>query len=433
MSETVIRVENLSKLYKIGKREEYHTLRDSIARSFSNSFRLLTRSSSSKDSKLSALSSPPSAETIWALKGASFEIKRGEVIGIIGRNGAGKTTLLKILSRITEPTEGYAEIRGRVGSLLEVGTGFHAELTGRENIFLNGAILGMKKAEIERKFDEIVAFAEVEKFIDTPVKHYSSGMYVRLAFAVAAHLEPEILLVDEVLAVGDVGFQKKCLGKMEDIGKEGRTVLFVSHNMGAISNLCKRAILLDKGLITNSGNVHVVVNSYLDTSFEPGGEALRQESVNNFGNDVHLRRVRVLDSCGETKIHHGLQEGVTLEIEYSISRAIRGMIVFFRLENNNQCCVLTSTDVDQNPESIDQIRKPGNYIARCHIFPQYLRPGKYLADIDCGIPSVRWLDRWPRAIVFEVIDTGSVESQISHGREGVIAPILPWETQVNSF
>ena len=216
MTDIAIKVEGLSKLYRIGKREEYHTLRDSIARAFSSPLRRIQRLSSS----IFHRPSPAESGTIWALKDVSFEVKHGEVVGIIGRNGAGKTTLLKILSRITEPTEGYAEIRGRVGSLLEVGTGFHAELTGRENIYLNGAILGLKKTEIKRKFDEIVAFAEVKKFIDTPVKHYSSGMYVRLAFAVAAHLEPEILLVDEVLAVGDAAFQKKCLGKMGDAAKK---------------------------------------------------------------------------------------------------------------------------------------------------------------------------------------------------------------------
>ena len=202
-------------------------------------------------------------QTFWALRDVSLEIKHGEIVGIIGRNGAGKSTLLKILSRITEPTEGHGEIHGRVGSLLEVGTGFHPELTGRENLFLNGAILGMRKAEIERKFDEIVAFAEIDKFIDTPVKHYSSGMYVRLAFAVAAHLEPEILLVDEVLAVGDAAFQKKCLGKMSEVSRGGRTVVFISHNMAAVENLCDKGILLEEGRVTFSGDMKQAVDRYL--------------------------------------------------------------------------------------------------------------------------------------------------------------------------
>jgi lipopolysaccharide transport system ATP-binding protein len=242
----------LGKQYRIGAQERYKTLRDTLMNAVKAPFR--------RFSSNAAVSG--TAETFWALKDVSFEVKSGEVIGIIGRNGAGKSTLLKVLSRITEPTEGRAEIRGRVGSLLEVGTGFHGELSGRENIFLNGAILGMKRAEIERKFDEIVAFAEVEKFIDTPVKHYSSGMYMRLAFGVAAHLEPEILIVDEVLAVGDAQFQKKCLGKMGDVAKEGRTVIFVSHQLNQVRRLCGRGVWLDNGLVRQIGTSAEVISTY---------------------------------------------------------------------------------------------------------------------------------------------------------------------------
>ncbi|MFL6303002.1 MAG: polysaccharide ABC transporter ATP-binding protein [Candidatus Sulfotelmatobacter sp.] len=259
MSDVAIRCEGLAKRYEIGEREAYKTIRDVITDAVAAPFRRL-RSAAQHSSDGNGSHDKP---TIWALKDVSFEIKRGEVVGIIGRNGAGKSTLLKILSRITEPTEGRVEIWGRVGSLLEVGTGFHPELTGRDNIFLNGAILGMKKTEIARKFDEIVAFAEVEKFIDTPVKRYSSGMYVRLAFAVAAHMETEILLVDEVLAVGDTQFQKKCLGKMGDVAKHGRTVLFVSHTMASVQTLCERAVLLNRGLVETDGRVDAVVSSYL--------------------------------------------------------------------------------------------------------------------------------------------------------------------------
>jgi len=252
VSDIAIRVDGLGKQYRIGTRERYHSLRDSLSRAVTRLFRP-TRDASQK----------PSADTIWALKDVSFEVQRGEVVGIIGRNGAGKSTLLKVLSRITEPTEGTVELHGRVGSLLEVGTGFHPELTGRENIYLNGAILGMSRAEIQRKFDEIVAFAEVEKFLDTPIKHYSSGMYMRLAFAVAAHLEPEILLVDEVLAVGDVEFQRKCLGKMEQVSsRQGRTILFVSHNMAAVTHLCREAILLDEGHVHLQGPSAEVIAIY---------------------------------------------------------------------------------------------------------------------------------------------------------------------------
>ncbi len=301
MNDIAIRVEGLSKRYRIGHRERYYTLRDTLANAAAAPFRLLRptgdgrlktddgrrktgdrRSTAGPPSPVSRLQppvpSPPSPapgrpspvpsqdQYIWALKDVSFEVSHGEVVSIIGRNGAGKTTLLKILCRITEPTEGCVTIHGRVGSLLEVGTGFHWELSGRENIYLNGAILGMKKAEIDRKFDEIVAFAEVETFIDTPVKHYSSGMYVRLAFAVAAHLEPEVLLVDEVLALGDAAFQKKCLGKMGDVAKEGRTVLFISHNMSSILSLTTRSIWLADGKVCAFGDSSVIVDEYLATA-----------------------------------------------------------------------------------------------------------------------------------------------------------------------
>jgi lipopolysaccharide transport system ATP-binding protein len=252
MSNAAIRVENLSKQYEITLGKNRHdTLRDQIA----DAFKLLFRQNGSSVRQ----------ESFWALKDVSFEVKSGEVIGVVGRNGAGKSTLLKVLSRITAPTSGAVEIHGRVGSLLEVGTGFHTELTGRENIFLNGAILGMRKTEIQRNFDAIVAFAEVEKFIDTPVKRYSSGMYIRLAFAVAAHLEPEVLIVDEVLAVGDTAFQKKCLGKMQGVAKEGRTVLFVSHNMAAVQHLCKRVIVLEGGKIHFAGGTKEGIDHYFKT------------------------------------------------------------------------------------------------------------------------------------------------------------------------
>jgi lipopolysaccharide transport system ATP-binding protein len=261
MSDIAFRAENLSKLYRIGARQDgYKTLREQIAHGFTSLFSHNGHEPRA-NSKLEVRN--PKSETLRALDDVSFEIKRGEVVGIVGRNGAGKSTLLKIISRITEPTEGYVEIHGRVGSLLEVGTGFHPELTGRENTYLSGAILGMKQREIGQKFDEIVSFAEVEKFVDTPIKHYSSGMYMRLAFAVAAHLEPEILLIDEVLAVGDALFQKKCLGKMGAVAREGRTVLFVSHNMPAVSHLCGRAIWLDGGRMKEIGQAKHIISHYI--------------------------------------------------------------------------------------------------------------------------------------------------------------------------
>jgi len=281
MSDVAIRVEGISKQYRIGvAREKYKTMRDTVAGAFSAPLRAFRGNGSNGSAKSS------STETFWAVDDVSFEIKRGEVVGVIGRNGAGKSTLLKILSRITEPTKGFAEIHGRVGALLEVGTGFHQELTGRENVFLNGAILGMHREEITRKFDEIVEFAEVSKFIDTPVKRYSSGMHLRLAFSVAAHLEPEILLVDEVLAVGDVSFQKKCVGKMEDVASQGRTVLFVSHNLAAVKELCQTSVVLSGGRLAYRGPVVQGLAHYgqLLTSSDATGETAR---------GTHWRKVQV--------------------------------------------------------------------------------------------------------------------------------------------
>ncbi len=306
MAAIAVRVEGLAKEYRIGHRSErYKTLRDSLAAIVSAPARLLRRRGAGAG-----------GDPLWALRDVNFEIRAGEVVGIIGRNGAGKSTLLKILARITEPTLGFAEIHGRVGSLLEVGTGFHPELTGRDNIFLNGAILGMRRAEIERKFDEIVAFSEVEAFIDTPVKRFSSGMYLRLAFAVAAHLEPEILLVDEVLAVGDAEFQKKCLGKMGDVAQEGRTVLFVSHNMPAVQALCPRAILLRKGTVTADGATGDVLREYLGHLLATAAHAFENNPERRGDGAVRLTGARVLDADGQPS--HRLIAGtpVTLEFGY---------------------------------------------------------------------------------------------------------------------
>jgi lipopolysaccharide transport system ATP-binding protein len=295
MSKTIIEVENLSKKYTIGERAPYGSLREEIMQTLAVAF----KRSVSRSSRLATHDN-----IFWALKDVSFAVQEGEVLGIIGRNGAGKSTLLKILSRITEPSGGEIRMNGRVGSLLEVGTGFHPELTGRENIFLNGALLGMSRQEIKSKFDEIVAFAEIDKFLDTPVKRYSSGMYVRLAFAVAAHLEPEILLIDEVLAVGDAQFQKKCLGKMGEVAKEGRTVLFVSHNMAAIANLCDRCILLDSGQMHSAGIPQDVINSYLCASQKDGinetpGEYNLADRKNPYLQDKPIvRKIRLLNSQG---------------------------------------------------------------------------------------------------------------------------------------
>jgi lipopolysaccharide transport system ATP-binding protein len=296
----IIRVENLSKSYRIGAREApYQTLRESVVKAVREPFNAFRHKGSRKKT------------TIWALKDINLDVQPGEVVGIIGRNGAGKSTLLKILSRVTEPTTGRVDLYGRVGSLLEVGTGFHPELTGRENIFLNGAILGMKRAEIERKFDEIVAFAEVDEFIDTPVKRYSSGMFLRLAFSVAAHLEPEILVVDEVLAVGDASFQRKCLRKMSEVAKEGRTVLFVSHNMGAIQGLCSRAIWLAAGRIEGDGEVHRVVADYMNRIGQDFVGAVTTDSEM-----LSIQKVLLKDEKGDTTTNFSFGSSLGIEIHY---------------------------------------------------------------------------------------------------------------------
>ena len=310
MSNIAIRVENLGKQYKIGVRQaSYSTLRDSLTEMLSAPFRRLWR----EETGINA----DRGDRIWALHHISFEVRQGEVLGIIGRNGAGKSTLLKILSRITEPTEGYAEIHGRVGSLLEVGTGFHPELTGRENIYLNGAILGMKKREIERKFDEIVAFAEVEKFVDTPVKHYSSGMYLRLAFSVAAHLQPEILLVDEVLAVGDIEFQKKCMGRVEKIADEGKTVVVVSHSMSTVKALCSQAILLESGTIKVVGTVDAVVAEYLSAKVDAAEKVLSDHDHDvGGGSAIRVKRIRLLNGAMNSfRVYWQQPVSVSLEVE----------------------------------------------------------------------------------------------------------------------
>jgi lipopolysaccharide transport system ATP-binding protein len=293
MSDIAIRAEDLGKSYRIGEREPYYTLRDSLARSLTAPLRWFRNGERSPapngESRLNPSLRPArgNPQPIWALKDVSFEVRQGEVVGVIGRNGAGKSTLLKILAEITEPSEGCVRINGRVGSLLEVGTGFHPELTGRENIYLNGAILGMKKAEINHKFDEIVAFAEIERFLDTPVKHYSSGMYMRLAFSVAAHLEPEILLVDEVLAVGDAAFQKKCLGKIGDVAQQGRTVLFVSHNLASIQNFCQRCLFIDNGKIVLYEDAFTTIKAYVANQRREGLRELGSNR-NRQGNGIIL-------------------------------------------------------------------------------------------------------------------------------------------------
>jgi lipopolysaccharide transport system ATP-binding protein len=362
MTDIAIRVENLSKRYRIGeKRESYRTLRDAVHDTITAPFRAVRSRLSG-----SATSLTPD-DQLWALKDVSFEVKRGESVGVVGRNGAGKSTLLKVLSRITEPTSGFAEINGRVGSLLEVGTGFHQELTGRENIFLNGAIMGMKKEEINRKFDDIVDFAEVERFIDMPVKHYSSGMYLRLAFSVAAYLEPEILLVDEVLAVGDLAFQRKCLGKMEDVAAHGRTVIFVSHNLGIVKELCKSSIVFNKGLLEFRGPVVEGLAQYSRCLAEDAGDS----SISSKGwHSVSI---------------NGLSEGVSISVRSGEPFFVESVLdlqddftggKLFLIINDSVGDIVVHQRIDSS-ELDAQYLAAGRYRIRAELPALWLAPGVY--------------------------------------------------------
>lgn len=366
-------------------------------------------------------------ELFWALKNLTLDIKKGEIIGVIGHNGAGKSTLLKILSRITRPTEGYAEITGQVGSLLEVGTGFHPELTGRENIFLNGAILGMKKAEIARKMDEIIEFSGVEKFVDTPVKRYSSGMHVRLAFAVAAHLEPEIMIVDEVLAVGDASFQKKCLGKMEEVGKEeGRTILFVSHNMSAITRLCDRAILLESGKLIADGNTEDIVGLYLENVVSAGSTKEWQTTDEAPGTDeLRLISVKAADPEGKSTPTYDIEKPLRIDIEYHVSKP--GM--------KFRCAAILSMQGNVVFSTIEQVENErenaGRYRSTVTIPGNMLSEGEYTVGISIfaskGVKSRYVLEN--DVIAFQVYDpiTGnSARGDYAERIGGVVRPLLPW-------
>ncbi len=423
MSETALSVEGLSKRYRLGVgvagRYRYGRLTETLSNAFRGS---ITRKAVNEKERF-----------IWALKDVSFEVKEGEVLGIIGRNGAGKTTLLKILSRITHPTEGRMEVNGRVGALLEVGTGFHPELTGRENVFLNGAILGMGKAEIERKFDEIVDFADVARFLDTPVKRYSSGMYVRLAFAVAAHMEPEILIVDEVLAVGDANFQKKCLSRMSEVGASGRTVLFVSHNTQAVLRLCQRVILLDKGAVLDDGNPRSVVSEYLNAGL---GSAARREWSNPEeapGDDVaRLKSVTVRNEAGDVSEEIDIERPLTIKVEYwhlSDGRDLRPS-VNLHFYNEDGINLFLTNDFN-NKEWWRTPREPGVVTATCKIPGNFLAEGRIviLVAVSTFNPTiVHALEQ--DAVAFQVVDRstgGGVRGEYVNEWPGVVRPMLKWD------
>jgi len=385
-----IRTEHLSKVYRIGAAQsKFPTLREHIV------------------DRLTALpwrrERADSGDTIWALKDVSFDIEHGEVVGVIGRNGAGKSTVLKILSRITEPTSGRAELHGRVGSLLEVGTGFHLELTGRENVYLNGAILGMRKTEIDRKFDEIVAFSETEKFIDTPVKHYSTGMQMRLAFSVAAHLEPEILIIDEVLAVGDVSFQNKCLGKMQDVASEGRTVLFVSHNMGAIANLCTAALWLDSGTLVAHGPVQETIASYMQSVTAPSEHEPSLWTHHGVG-DARILDARVVDVTGEARVAFGMGESVVVEFDVELARSFPALLMSVQIKRaTTGVKVLDLLNQDSGTAFADL--PPGKHRFSVEIPQCPLYPGPYLISFFVVV-SGKILDHVSDVLSFSMIPSG---------------------------
>lgn len=416
MSDIAIKVDNLGKQYRIGMMQsQYRTLRDNIVEGFQRIGRGRKGSTS----------------TIWALRNVSFEVRQGQVLGVIGRNGAGKSTLLKLLARVTDPTEGKGEIHGRVGSLLEVGTGFHPELTGRENIFLNGAILGMHRVEIERKFDEIVAFSEVEQFIDTPVKRYSSGMYLRLAFAVAAHLEPEILVVDEVLAVGDAEFQRKCLGKMSDVAQQGRTVLFVSHNMSAVLRLTEETLVIEKGKLAMRSATTEAVDYYLSKGFSQQGERTWEEDeIPAEAAPFRPVAMRVRDAAGHVSDSLRSVEPMEVEIEYQLTAPVTGLRVGIYLMSTRGEYVFTSFDTDE-PEKFTSYtsRAAGHYISRCMIPADTLNEGRYSLGMNAGSYKIKRYFQDEQALAFNIDAAGAPGTHWPETRLGLVRPRLDWKIE----
>lgn len=421
MSEYAIKVQGLGKQYRLGGKTDnrYRTLRDTISDAFTWPARMLKGELREN------------SEKIWALQDISFDVREGQVLGVIGRNGAGKSTLLKILSRVTDPTTGYAEISGRVGSLLEVGTGFHPELTGRENIYLNGAVLGMKRREIAKKFDEIVEFSGVSKFIDTPVKHYSSGMYLRLAFSVAAHLEPEILVVDEVLAVGDAEFQRKCLGKMSDVAQAGRTVLFVSHNMSAILRLTEESIVLEKGKLVYRAPTRQAVDYYMASGLSQSGERIwAGEEIPADAAPFRPIAMRVRDSSGKVVDAVQSRQPLAIEIEYESAQAIKGLRVGVYLQTIRGEIVFTSFDTDE-PGLYDKFatRPAGHYVSRTELPAHFLNEGQYVLGVNASSFRVRRYFQEERALAFTVDAMGAPGMQWPEPRQGPVRPMLAWEIE----
>lgn len=433
-----VKVEDLSKVYRIGLKEKVHdslaaTVIDFLRSPLENyrKYRSLYRFDDVAIGESTTDRMAP-ADIIWALRDVSFEIRHGEVVGFIGRNGAGKSTLLKILSRITPPTRGQAEIRGRVSSLLEVGTGFHRELTGRENVYLNGTVLGMTKKEVDRKFDEIVDFSGIERFIDTPLKRYSSGMAVRLAFAVAAHLEPEILIIDEVLAVGDVAFQQKCISKMQDVGKQGRTILFVSHNISAVKTLCNRAILFNEGRLVMDGSVPDVVSAYLGSdAIVPAVREWIDPAAAPRGEVARLRAIRVISREGAVLNTIDIRRDIGVQMEYDVIKPGFTLLSHYMLYNEEGVQVLET--LDQDPEWRRRPRPAGRYTSTAWIPGNLLGAGALLVNCalitrDPNIPQFYI----QQAVAFNVLDKMGDDTARGDwpGRlSGLVRPLLEWETK----
>jgi len=450
MPETAISVENISKLYRLGevgtgtlahdlnrwwhkvrgKEDPYLKIGIVNDRSKKAEKEVAVAENGTPSGK--SISAPQrfsvsdfSPDYVWALKEINFEVKQGELLGIIGRNGAGKSTLLKIMSRVTTPTQGRIKIKGRIASLLEVGTGFHPDLTGRDNIYLNGAILGMRKKEIDRKFDEIVDFAGVELYIDTPVKRYSSGMYVRLAFAVAAHLEPEILIVDEVLAVGDAEFQKKCLGKMQDVStREGRTVIFVSHNMAAIKSLCEKAVYLDQGMLRKAGPVAGILKEYLVENLLRTGSWQRTDPL-PASDGIYFEKAEIVNSGGQVTGTIDCADAFSLNLSLNAKRSFDDIQIAVRVTNQEGVAVFTTcnTDVSGGYAKIPA----GRQEFRVKIPGHFLAPGSYSFEIAVHTPKVKLYDRVPQNLAINIEETGSIETYCRDGRIGIISACFQWE------
>lgn len=419
----VIQVEGISKQFRLGtRREQYRTLRESIAGGVRGAWGKVRGGSRANDDG-----------DFWALKDVSFDVQPGEVVGIIGRNGSGKSTLLKILSQIYEPTSGRAVLRGRLASLLEVGTGFHPELTGRENIYLNGSILGMSRREITRKFDEIVAFSEIEQFLDTPVKRYSSGMYVRLAFAVAAHLEPEILIVDEVLAVGDAAFQRKCLSAMERVGSGGRTVIFVSHNMAAVSRICKRVLLINKGDLVGDGPSEKLVGQYLRSDSGTTARQVWTDMSQSPGNDiVRMQSVRIVNQDSIEQESADIRKPIGIEICYNIHVSGHVIVPNFHLFNSEGDCVFVAIDTDETWHR--RSKSTGSYTTTAWIPGNYLAEGLHFIRVSLTTfaPMKVHADA-SDVVAFHVVDTmdgDSARGDYAGPLPGIVRPNLRWNTIV---